>query len=332
MIIDTHAHYLPQPMLEALKTGASGFPSIDMMHEDDSYKLAFAGGAPTRPIAPKLRDGEARLEWMTGQGVDAQVVGGWLDSFGYEIPDQEGMRWSRFLNEHLLKATDGVDRLAPLCSVPLQNGAMAAEVLQEAMAAGFHGVMIGTQPKGTSGNLDDPDLDPFWEAASGLAATVYIHPMFGCGDPRLMDYDMINAVGRGMDTTTAVARMLFAGHFTRFSGMNVVLSHGGGALPYIMGRLGRNVDAHPGQYADPREEIKGCYYDTVLFDPLALAFLCAGVGPEFVMLGSDYPFPIGDPEPCAVVNNADLGDADKQNILGDTAARLFHVAGCTCGG
>lgn len=330
MIIDTHAHYLPQPMLDALHSGAAGFPSIDMMRDGDAFRLAFAGGAPTRPIAPKLRDGDARLEWMTEQGIDAQVCGGWLDSFGYEIPDQEGRKWSRFLNQHLLEATEGVDRLAPLASVPLQNGKMAAEVLTEAIGAGFHGVMIGTQPKGASGNLDDPDLDPFWEAASGLEATVYIHPMFGCGDPRLMDYDMINAVGRGLDTTTAVARMLFAGHFTRYPGMNVVLSHGGGAIPYMLGRLGRNVDAHPGRYADPREEIKGCYYDTVVFDPMVLEFLCARVGPEFVMLGSDYPFPIGDPEPCAVVNNAKIEDAAKKSILGDTAAKLFHVAECSC--
>ncbi len=88
MIIDTHAHFLPQPMLEAMKSSAADFPSIDMMQDGDAYRLAFAGGAPTRPIAPRLRDGDMRLAWMTEQGVDAQVCGGWLDSFGYEIPDR----------------------------------------------------------------------------------------------------------------------------------------------------------------------------------------------------------------------------------------------------
>ena len=139
MIIDTHAHYLPQPMLNALGDKGSGFPSIEMMRDGDIFKLAFAGGAPTRPIAAKLREGELRMEWMSAQGIDAQVVGGWLDSFGYEIADEEGREWNRFLNEHLKEATDGTDRLAPLASVPLQNGAMAAEVLREALAAGFHG-------------------------------------------------------------------------------------------------------------------------------------------------------------------------------------------------
>jgi len=328
MIIDTHAHYLPQPMLNALGDKGSGFPSIEMMRDGDIFKLAFAGGAPTRPIAAKLREGELRMEWMSAQGIDAQVVGGWLDSFGYEIADEEGREWNRFINEHLMGATAGNDRLAPLASVPLQNGEMAAEILTEALAAGFHGVMIGTQPKGTSGNLDDPDLDPFWQTASDAGATVYIHPMFGCGDPRLLDFDMINAVGRGMDTTTAVARMLFAGHFTKYPGMKVVLSHGGGALPYMMGRLRRNHDLHPDKNADPVPGLTRCYYDTVVFDPATLEFLCAKMGSDRVMLGSDYPFPIGDPEPCNVVRNSNLEEVDMSLILGDTAAKLFHVADC----
>jgi aminocarboxymuconate-semialdehyde decarboxylase len=145
-----------------------------------------------------------------------------------------------------------------------------------------------------------------------------------------MDYDMINAVGRGTDTTTAVARLLFAGHFSKYPGMNMVLSHGGGALPYMLGRLGRNVDAHPGRYADPREEIKACYFDTVLFDPRALEYLCTLFGADRVMLGSDYPFPIGDPEPLNIVRNADLTPDKKDQVLGRTAARLFHVEGCSC--
>ncbi len=330
MIIDTHAHYLPQPMLDALNNSAADFPSIELTHQDDSFKLAFAGGAPTRPIAPKLRESGMRLEWMSEQGIDGQVCGGWLDSFGYEIPDEEGRTWSRFINEYLKKATDETGRLAPLASVPLQNGEMAAEVLREALGEGFPGVMIGTQPKGTSGNLDDSDLDPFWSAASDLGATVYLHPMFGCGDPRLLNYDMINAVGRGTDTTTAVARMLFAGHFTKYSGMTMVMSHGGGALPYLLGRLERNVAAHPGKYANPREQLKDCFYDTVLFDPRALDFLCGLFGAENVMLGSDYPFPIGDPEPAKVVRNSSLSNKDVELVLGGTAAKLFHMEDCLC--
>ncbi len=323
MIIDTHAHYTPQTMLAALKNKTGRFPNVELLHQDDSYQLVFAGLSPTRPLSPKLRETEQRLAWMDEQRIDAQIVGGWLDSFGYELPGEEGEAWSRFLNEFQMSGTDGLDRLTPLASVPLQDGKRAAKVLEEALGAGFKGAMIGTQPHGSSGNLDDPDLDPFWEAADGLGATIYLHPMFGCGDPRLLDYDMINAVGRGTDTTTAVARMLFTGHFLKYPKMNFILSHGGGAIPYMLGRLARNFEIHPGKYADPVAGFKQLYFDSVLFAPNALNYLCSCCGHDRIMLGSDYPFPIGDGEPLKVVEAADLDEGQKQMILGGTAAQLF---------
>lgn len=323
MIIDTHAHFTPQTTLAALKNKIDQFPNVELLHQDDSYQLVFTGLAPTRPLSPKLRDTEMRLSWMDEQSIDAQIVGGWLDSFGYELPGEEGEAWSRFLNEFQMSGTDGLDRLTPLATVPLQDGKRAAKVLEEALGAGFKGVMIGTQPHGSTGNLDDPDLDPFWEAADSLKATVYLHPMFGCGDPRLLDYDMINAVGRATDTITAVARMLFTGHFLKYPKMNVILSHGGGGIPYLLGRLARNHEIHPGKYADPVAGFKQLYFDSVLFEPGALNFLCSCCGHDKVMLGSDYPFPIGDGTPTKVVEEADLTAEQKQMILGDTAAKLF---------
>lgn len=330
MIIDTHAHFAPQAMLDALKARTGDFPSIELSHEGDAYRLGFAGGPLTRPIAPKLREAELRHQWMRENGIDVQVCGGWLDSFGYEIPADEGAAWSRFLNEHMLTATDGVGHLTPLATVPMQNGKLAAEVLREALRAGFAGAMIGTQPKGGEGNLDDPDLDPFWETASEMGATIYMHPMFGCGDPRLMDYDLINAAGRGVDTTTALARMMFSGHFTKYSGMKMVVSHGGGALPYMLGRLKRNQEMHP-DYGDPGAAFEAMYFDTVLFDPRILRFLCEMAGADRIVLGSDYPFPIGDMKPCGVVHEARLSEIVTRSILGETAAKLFHIeGGCSC--
>jgi aminocarboxymuconate-semialdehyde decarboxylase len=325
VIIDTHAHFTPQPMLKALEAAAGKFKNVELLAKDNQFRLAFAGGAPTRPVAPKLRETADRLKWMDEKGLDAQVVGGWLDSFGYELPPDEGAAWSRFMNEHLMSGTHAQKRLAPLATVPLQSGKLAAQVLEEAMKAGFAGAMIGTQPKGASGVLDDPDLDPFWEAASSLKAVIYLHPMFGCGDTRLDDFDMINAVGRGVDTSTAIARMLFSGHFLKYPGMSFVLSHGGGALPYMIGRLARNRDIHPGEYADPVAGFAKLYFDSVLFDPRTLRYLAEVVGAEKIMLGSDYPFPIGDPDPTKVVKDAKLGEPATKQILGDTAEKLFRL-------
>jgi aminocarboxymuconate-semialdehyde decarboxylase len=225
-----------------------------------------------------------------------------------------------------MTGTAGHKPLIPLATVPLQNGKLAAEVLEEAMNAGFSGAMIGTQPHGVSGNLDDPDLDPFWEAASALKATLYLHPMFGCGDPRLLDFGMMNATGRGVDTTIAISRLLFTGHFLKYPDMNFILSHGGGALPYMLGRLARNVEIPGHDYADPIAGFKTLFFDTVLFDPRALNFLRDVVGAEKIMLGSDYPFPIGDMTPLKIIEDADLTEEERNLILGETAMRLFNIS------
>ncbi|MEK9723524.1 MAG: hypothetical protein VW405_08570, partial [Rhodospirillaceae bacterium] len=113
MIIDTHAHFTPQNLLKALVAEGGRFPNVELLEADGNYRLAFMGQTPTRPLSPKLRDSDMRLEWMDGQGVDCQVVGGWLDSFGYELPAEEGEAWSRFLNEYHMTGTAGVAGSSP---------------------------------------------------------------------------------------------------------------------------------------------------------------------------------------------------------------------------
>ena len=329
MIIETHAHVVPSSLIETLRAEHRIFPSVRVIAEGSTSRIAFAGEAPTRPISPRLSNLEDRRDWLVQQKIDRQVVGGWTDVYGYELPGEEGADWARFLNEHLRKDADALAALTPLATVPLQNGVLAARVLEEALDAGFAGVMIGTQPKGVGGTLDDGELDPFWEVASARHATIFLHPMYICGDERLNGYDLLNAVGRLTDTTIAMARLLFSGHLTRFPGVTLVVSHGGGAVPYALGRLRRNRTIHAEGCADPLDGFRRFYFDTVLFEPQALRFLCDVAGADRVVLGSDYPFPIGDPEPARVVDDTPLTEAERRAILGETAARIFHID-CSC--
>ena len=325
MIIDTHAHILPQATLEAMSARTSEFPSVALIRKDEKFQLAFNGGKPTRPIMPKLRLFDPRQQFMTSSGVDLQLPGGWLDSFGYEIPAEEGADWSRFLNEGMLADCRDRDEVIPLATVPLQDGKLAAQVLREAIKAGMPGAMIGTQNKGTHGNLDDPDLDPFWEMAAELRVPIIIHPMFGSDDARLQDMQMMNAVGRVCDVSVAISRMLFTGHLTRFEGVVVVASTGGGALPYMLGRLERNHKAFPNQVVDPVEQFHELYFDSIVFQPDVLRFLTGKVGVDRVMLGSDYPFPIGDQDPRKVIETAGYANADVEAMLTGNARRVFGV-------
>jgi len=329
MIIDTHAHVVPGTMLEALRSEARLFPSVRLHQDGATPRLAFAGGAPGRPIQPRLWDLGQRRDWLKQARVDHQLVGGWTDVYGYDLAGAEAADWARFYNEHMARDAAALPALSALATVPLQDGALAARVLEEALDKRFKGAMIATQPKGVGGNLDDPGLDPFWEIASAHRATIFLHPHYICGDERLAGYDLVNAVGRLTDSTIAVARLLFSGHLTRFSGVNLVVAHAGGALPYGLGRLKRNRAIHP-DYADPAEGFARLYFDTVVFEPRALRFLCDVAGADKIMLGSDYPFGIGDLDPVAIVEQTALSAAERDAILGGNAARIFHVD-CACG-
>jgi len=331
LVVDIHAHFIPSCLFERFDAHAARFPGVRLLREGNSRRMQFPGAEATRPISPKLSDLDERRAWMDANGIDHQLVGGWLDSFGYELPPAEGLAWSRFINDCMHEALRDEPRFTPLATVPLQDGSLAAEVLSEALERGFGGAMVGTLPKGLGGNLDDPALDPFWETASRLGAAIFMHPMFLCGEPRLADYDLVNAVGRLADTTIAVSRLLFSGHLLRFPGMKFVLSHGGAALPFALGRLARNHAIAQGKYADPRKGFEAMYFDSCVFDADALEFLAKKATPERIMLGSDMPFPIGDPAPTKVVQSAAFSDAQRTAILGDTAQGVFRLRpDCWC--
>jgi aminocarboxymuconate-semialdehyde decarboxylase len=330
LIIDIHAHYLPKLLVERFDAHASAFPGVKLSRSDKGVTLQFPGGEVSRPISPKLGDLEDRKAWMAQNNIDHQLVGGWLDSFGYELPAAEGLAWSRFINDCMWDGLTSETRFTPLATVPLQDGKMAAEVLEEAMQRGFGGIMIGTLPKGQGGNLDDAALDPFWEKAHELKAAVVLHPMFICGEPRLADYDLVNAVGRLADTTIAVSRLLFSGHLLKYSGMKMILCHGGAALPFALGRLIRNATISHGKYADPKKGFEAMFFDSCVFDPEALDFLVKKAGKGRVMLGSDMPFPIGDPAPQNAVANS-TQDADERGaIMGMTAQGVFSLRRDLC--
>lgn len=325
MIIDAHAHFVPPAFLEDMSSQPKRFPSIEVTIEDGGLRFVFAGKEPKRPVPRGMSDAEGRRGWLSDRGIDRQVVGGWLDLFGYDLPAEEGADWSRFLNEHMRRGVAQLPFLVPLATVPLQSGKHAAAVLEEALDAGFGGAMIGTQPKGAAGVLDDPDLEPFWEAASRRRATLFVHPTFGARDDRLRAYGLVSAVGRVTDTTIAMSRLLYSGHLTRYPGVNLIISHGGAALAMVLGRLRRSFATAPAQNADPMQGFRRLYFDSVVYDPLALRFVSDVAGADKIVMGTDLPFSIAEPEPVKLVDACGFGAGERADILGDTAARLFGI-------
>jgi aminocarboxymuconate-semialdehyde decarboxylase len=150
--------------------------------------------------------------------------------------------------------------------------------------------------------------------------------MFLCGEPRLSDYDLVNALGRVADTSIAVSRLLYSGHLLRYPNLKLVLSHGGAALPFVLGRLSRNFTIAQGKYADPRKGFAALYFDSVVFDQAALRLLVEVAGDGRVMLGSDMPFPIGDPHPRVVIEHGScFSEPQRKAMLGQTSSQVFRL-------
>jgi aminocarboxymuconate-semialdehyde decarboxylase len=330
-VTDVHAHAAPVRWLTEAR-----FPHVTV----SGSAVTFGDGTPGRPMpagsgspglsspglgspglgSPGLGDGPAdwaaRAAWLTVQGVDRQVVSVWSDLYGYPLPPDEGADWAAQLTGALRAMCDGDPRLTALATVPLQDPVAAAVA-----AAGATGVVIGTRAGGRE--LDDPAFTPFWEAADAAGTVVFLHPGYGSLRRRYADFGLMNGLGRIEDGTVTLARLLYAGIPARFPGLKLVVANGGGAVPYVLGRLVRNHLLDPARTRDPLESFALVYFDSVLSDSVALEFLVAKAGADHVLLGSDYPFRIGDPAPRETVGRARLTLGERELILGRTAASLF---------
>jgi len=324
MIVDTHAHLVPPELLTEIRKEKTRFPSVRQIDDAGGLALAFAGGKPTRPVSKPLSDIPARLAWMKTQGIDRQVVCGWVDMFGYELPGEEGEVWSRLANDVLLDAAKATPQFVPLATVPLQDGARAARVLKDAVKAGFPGAMIGTLPRGAGSTLDHVDLDPFWKAADETGAVIHIHPSFDAGDVRVNDFGLANGLGRITDAVIATARLISSGHVTRYASARFFVPMGAAGLPFVLGRLKRNFQITKG-VGDPTEGLARLYTDTILHDARVLKFVVEMIGAERIMMGSDMPFPIGDAEPMRIVADAGLKPDQAASVNGTLATALFRI-------
>ena len=337
MVIDIHSHIVPQTLFDRFADAADTFPSVRMepivdSKGKDGFRFQFPGSIPTRPVIPELSDLDTRKTAMDAEGVDHALLSLWTDLEGYELAGYEGAAWSRFINACIGDALKNEPRFTPLASVPLQDGELAAEVLREALQQEFGGVMIGTLPKGVGGgNLDDPALEPFWKAASDLQMTVFLHPMFLCNEPRLLDYELINTVGRLADTTIAVGRLIYSGLLQKYPDLKVVLSHGGAALPYALGRFQRTYEAGGRKFADPADGFSRLYFDSCVYDVDTLRFLISKAGAGRVMLGSDAPMSIAEAHPLRFIDSAGLQPGQRRAIVETNARSIFRLKGtCAC--
>lgn len=282
-------------------------------------------------IVDPLTKPEARLEYMDRMGIDLQGLATFVSEYFYWAPAKLGAELSRMQNDRLAQAVaDHPDRFVGLgATVPLQDTDAAIVEAERAAGIGFKGLQIGGTIDGH--NLDEPRFRPFFEAVHALGLGIILHPSGYPESQRFGDYFLTNCIGNPLETMVAATRMIFSGLFEELPGLKLVLLHGGGYLPFYTSRSDHtwevrpetrvNIPEHP-----PSHYMKQLYYDTMVFQPLYLKHLIEIVGVERVMVGTDFPFDMGEEDPLGLLDRVEgLGDADRAAIGGGNAVRVFGL-------
>lgn len=322
-IIDTHAHIIVPEILREAKPSEEWRPRV--VWENGKQ---FVESGPKR-IGSAIREfvtPETILDELAESGVDAVLLCPWVSLVRYEATPEESLDACQIQNDALsLLVRKYPNQIAALGMIPLQDVALAIKELERLMKSGLKGVEIGTHVNGVYPG--DARFRPFWEACESLAAFVFIHPVEGGGRAELRDYYMWNVIGNPMETTVAAGHLILSGVMDAYPRLKILLAHGGGALPYLHGRLDRGFKQRPEINRvisrPPTEYLKQFYFDTITHDAAVLCELVNLVGADHVLLGSDYPFDMGNENPVDLVRAANLGTENEQKILSENAMQLL---------
>lgn len=327
MAIDAHTHTLC-PAVNPLVAGRPELASIPYTR-DMEPESAAVDRAQGPELMRRFTDLDARRGDMAAMGVDLQVVAPAPGQQHYWAEPELLARLSRLQNEHVaaIVAADRT-RFAGIGTLPLTAPALAeAEAVHAVQALGLAGFQIDTRAGAMA--LSDPALDPLYARLVRLGAPLVLHPLGFSDGARLGPFFMVNTVGNPLEEVIAANHLILGGVLDRHPGLRVLIVHGGGFYPFLIGRLDhawkrrpevRRLTAEP-----PSAYLRRLWYDTVVFDPRLLGMLVSLVGADRVMLGSDYPFDMGDEDPLGTLAAAGLSGTDAAQISERTATDFFGL-------
>jgi len=324
MSFDVHAHVIVPEI-----TGEEAWrPKV--WTDDAGNQVVELGGKQIRAAVQEFVDIDRILAAQDEAGVDRVLLCPWVPLLYYDADPEDGLARARIQNEALSGLVRShPDRVAALGAAPLQDPELAAQEVQALMDEGvLRGVEVAASVRGVF--LGDDRFEPFWEAAEATGALVFVHPTTrGFDSPAFQDYYLWNTVANPLETATTAAHMVVAGVMERHPGLRVLLAHGGGALMAVRGRMrhahGFQPQARARLRESPEDSIRRFYFDTLTHDEALLRALIEYVGHEHVLLGSDYPFDMGDARHVETVRALELDPDVEAAILAGNAERLLGL-------
>lgn len=321
--IDVHTHILPRDIPDWKdRFGYGGFITLD--HYDPCCaRMVRDDGKQFRDIQENCWDPVKRIEEMDEYGITVQVLSTVPVMFSYWAKPHDGVNVAKFLNDHIADVvTEFPLRFAGLGTVPLQDTTLAIAEIERCKQIGLSGVQIGTNVN--QKNLSEPEFFDFFEACSELGMAVFIHPWEMMGEGDMQKYWLPWLVGMPAEVSRAICSLIFSGTLERLPDMRICFAHGGGSFPATIGRIDHGFDVRPDLCATdnpygPRKYLSQMYFDSLVHEPAMLDYLIRLVGDDRVMLGTDYPFPLGELEPGKLIESMQYENGIKQDLFNGAA-------------
>jgi len=326
--IDVHSHFFPREFVELIER--EGGPDGAGVRRDEEVPLLVMPGHPPVPLVPEFVDPEARLSYMEARGISLQALS-LSPPMVYWASPQLGVRLARAFNDGIAELCRRYpERFVGLATLPMQDVDAALREMERAVRElGMRGVYLATSVDGQY--LDDPVFEPVWALSGELGVPVFVHPATYMGEDVLGRFHLFNTIGFPTETAALVGRLIYSGLLDRLPGVRVVLAHGGGVFPFLLGRMDH---AHRSrrelQEAAPRPPsgyLDRFYFDTVVHGDGALAYVVRTVGVGRMVLGSDAPYDMADDDPVGRVRRLGLVEAQERAVLEETARRLLGLDG-----
>jgi aminocarboxymuconate-semialdehyde decarboxylase len=326
-VIDIHNHFFPHTWPDlAARYGTPAWPWIK--HTEAGKADIMVGNRFFRQINSACWDPEVRLQDMDRDRIDFQIISATPVLFAYHRPVEHALDVASLFNDAALElCSRGKGRMKSLCQVPLQDVDVACRELSRCMRAGHLGVQIGNHVG--EKNLDDPGIVTFLHHCADEGAAVLVHPWDMLGQSRMPNYMMPWTVGMPAETQLGIVALMLSGAFDKLPRtLHICFAHGGGSFAFLLGRLENAWRHHPVAHGmcelAPSQYLDRFYVDSAVFDQRALLFLVETMSVDRVMLGSDYPFPLGEHNIGSLIRSSQLPQSAKQKLLGENAAAFFR--------